>query len=116
MGLNELDIDWSGKNVDYLLDGQYDEWLRDIIDNGMEIKQNELTQNAMKKIGDGKDCLVYYQDLDGYTKICQRLNLMSDHKFGMPRTSYRGIVIIHWQDHRILFVPRHLEWSRRNYT
>merc|ERR1712204_24415 len=115
MPLNEADIDWSKQYLDYLLGGQYDDWLKNVIANALVIGQNELRAAAMSKIEENKDCVVMYKDLDDFTKICRRLNMMSDHKFGMPRTSYRGIVIINWSDHRILFVPDHLKWSERTY-
>merc|ERR1712115_389024 len=101
MPLNEVDIDWSKQELYYLLAGQYDDWLKNIIANALVIGQNELRAAVMSKIEEDKDCVVMYKDLDDFTKICRRLNMMSDHKFGMPRTSYRGTVIIHLNGHRI---------------
>ena len=113
MVLNEANIDWSGQNVDYLLMDKYDEYMREIIENAKKIKKQDLTARNIKRLDDGQDVVIYYKDLDEYGKMSSMLKLMQDHKFGLPRQSYRGIVIVNWNKHRIIFVPKNIDWRQR---
>ena len=110
--LNRENVDWSQQDLNYLLNGQYDDYLKNIIESAVEL--DEKTYNEEIKEGDveeGMDVVVYYRDLKAYSGITKKMNLMQDHKFGLPRTSYRGIVTVHWKGHRIMFVPKNVDWS-----
>lgn len=114
MQLNKKNIDWSKQNLDYLLNQNYDQYLKDIIQNAKKIKKTDLTPKNIKKIAKDQDCIIFYKDLQEYTRKSSVLHLMQDHKFGLPRTSYRGIVIVNWNNHRIIFAPKIIDWTPRN--
>eukprot|EP01084_Bolivina_argentea_P169305 293510_1 len=114
MRLNMESIDWSKQNVTYLLNINYDMYLKNMIKNSKVISYKELNPSNMRRIENDIDCVVYYKDLNDYSIMSKSLTLMQDHKFGLPRQSYRGIVIVYWYGHKILFVPKNLEWTPRN--
>eukprot|EP01083_Nonionella_stella_P154968 499962_1 len=115
MVLSKEDIDWSTKDVSYLLNANYDQYLQDMIANALTVTEEEVTRSTMwRKIERNRDCVLYYHDLEHYSKMSKRLRIMQDHKFGLPRQSYRGIVIVYWKRHKLLFVPKDVDWTPRD--
>eukprot|EP00483_Globobulimina_turgida_P002920 UN02925 len=92
----------------------YDIFLRKLIEKSRVIGIEEvlgLREKAMPL-----DYVVRYKGLEDYTSKSKLLNLMEDHKDGVPRQSYRGIVVMRWKNHRVMFVPEKVEWVERTFS
>ena len=117
MELNKQNIDWNKHDLKYLLNDNYDKYLKNIIENAKEITNSDLPRRKMKRLVGNqvdRDFVAYYSNLQEYSIMSSKLHLMQDHKFGMPRQSYRGIVIVNWFNNRVLFVPKNVDWTPRN--
>ena len=51
------------------------------------------------------DCRVRYSNAKDFTSMCNRLGIMNDLKAGVPRTGYRGVVIIKVNGFRVFLTP-----------
>jgi len=117
--LNQDDIDWSSAEIeqdvlsDISPDTAYDEYLQNVIEGSREGTIGEVV--ALQEQPMPLDYVVRYSDLGDYTIKSKQLSLMDDHKDGVPRQSYRGIVVVRWKTHRILFVPQNVDWTQRTY-
>ena len=107
--LNKNSIDFSKINLNYLLDENYGKFLYDILNEATEINFDSVLLLEMQAAP--LDYVVKYDTLNDYTKMAKKVGLMTDHKEGLPRSSYLGIVIIRYKLHRILFVPSNLEYG-----
>jgi len=117
--LNQDDIDWSSAEIEQEVlskispDMAYDEELQRVIEQSRESTIEEV--KALQEQPMPLDYVVRYSDLGDYTVKSKHLSLMDDHKDGVPRQSYRGIVVVRWKTHRILFVPDNVDWTQRTY-
>lgn len=122
--LNKDDIDWS---TDYIYNEiinnlspieNYDKYLKSIIEQSQEITIDQVLNLEKQPMKQPLDYIIKYHDLSDYTIKSKKLNLMDDHKDGLPRQSYRGIVVVRWKNNRILFVPNHHDidiWEPRTF-
>ncbi len=52
-----------------------------------------------------------YQTLQDLTPVLSTIGLMTDHKEGIPRTSYRGVIWFRFNGYRVLFRPH--DWAKQ---
>eukprot|EP01084_Bolivina_argentea_P274420 467742_1 len=113
--LNKENIDWSKEtNIQHEIlspNGNYDQYLQELIEQSRAMSIAEVLKLQITPMP--LDFVVLYTDLDDYTEKSKELNLMEDHKDGLPRQSYRGIVTVRWKTHRIMFVPQNVDWTKR---
>jgi len=111
--LNTQMVDWTAVNIDRLQPPNYDTWLSEqllaaehvgdvhtakaAIDTELMIWSNATVRVSEK--------VIPYTDLDDLTSIMEPIGLMYDHKAGIPRTSYRGIVPFRYREVRMWIVP-----------
>ena len=117
--LNQDDIDWSSAEIEQQVlgnispDTSYDEYLQNMIEDSREVTIEEVMDLQEQPMP--LDYVVKYSDLGDYTVKSKHLSLMDDHKDGVPRQSYRGIVLVRWKTHRIIFVPDNVDWTQRTH-
>jgi len=117
--LNQDDVDWASPEIeqrvitDIVPDTAYDLKLKKMIEESREMSIEDVV--AVQEQPMPLDYVVRYSDLEDYTLKSKRLHLMEDHKEGLPRQSYRGVVVVRWKTHRVLFVPQHMDWSQRTF-
>jgi len=118
--LNKDDIDWTDAQIqETVIDKitpskNYDDYLKDLIANSREVEIKEVLDLQQQPMP--LDYVVKYQDLDDFTLKSRPLGLMEDHKDGLPRQSYRGIVVVRWRNNRIIFVPQNIDWTPRTFV
>nr|CAG4638463.1 EOG090X06K9 [Cyclestheria hislopi] len=105
--LNEVFIDFSHRNLSYLLQSNYDkEFLQKVysvpIASAMDVKANNLNFDGPARIP--------YHTKDAFKNSAKLLGLMDDFKSGVPRTGYRGIVTFFYNGRRIYLAPN-LNWK-----
>ncbi len=104
--------------MDYLFKDNYDQWLSEVLSSAVEIShisQLDRTQGhefllryPLPKANDPAVALIEL------TNIMKNLNLMEDHKAGVPRTSYKYVIPFRRRTQenyfkRIWLVPDHLD-------
>lgn len=107
--LNDVNVDWDAVEVNHVL--QYDSWLRSELRRAEPVSDVKtaksridaaLLDNAML---DASEMLVRYGNLTNLTAMMEPVGLMADHKAGVPRTSYKGVLQFRYRKFRIWLVP-----------
>ena len=104
--LNAKAVDFSRVDLRYLLREEYNArfqvWLREATVVG-SIEQ--ARQRAASGSGGTSDLKVWYGDSKEFVRICKSLGLMEDLKAGIPRTAYRGVVLVRIGGRRVFLAP-----------
>jgi len=106
--LNTTPTNWT--DLDFLRADRYDKWLEGTIATAVVKKGTRAIMEGLENI------VVYYDTLKEYTRFAKRLGLITDHKNGLPRTSYRGVVNFRYKGNHVFLVPSNfktLSQSRR---
>mmetsp|Transcript_40561 Transcript_40561/g.93114 ORF Transcript_40561/g.93114 Transcript_40561/m.93114 type:complete len:176 (+) Transcript_40561:2-529(+) len=96
--LNSKRVDWQSQSLDYLLKEQYDAELTRQVNAAPSVPLDDALTSAT-------DARVLYKDSKEFISICRRLGIMEDLKAGVPRTGYKGIVILKVNSKRIYISP-----------
>ena len=81
--LNKEKVNWGSKDLSFLNKDTYDKEFDKEIDSCTEISEiQDIDSYQNKKL------LLYYADQNSFTHMADRLEIMSDHKAGVPRTGY----------------------------
>jgi len=111
--LNNEHVDWTTVDVDRLQPSNYDAWLSDRLLAAEHVDDVHTAKAAIdtelmiwsNATGRVSEKAIPYTDLEDLTSVMEPLGLMYDHKAGIPRTSYRGIVPFRYREVRIWIVP-----------
>lgn len=114
--LNREDVEWDSIDVSHLL--QYDDWIRDHLMKAVRVSDVEeakarihtqlAAESVTSAIVDADEMLVEYGGLSDLTELMQPIGLMSDHKAGLPRASYKGVLQYRYRQIRIWIMPNSL--------
>lgn len=94
--LNQNKVDFSNIDLDYLHKNNYDSKLKQDI---------EQAESLDIKHYNSKDKIITYRDEEDFKAIAKQFGIMWDFWSGIPRTSYRGVVILPHKDHRVFIIP-----------
>jgi len=108
--LNDDDIDWSKQDTTYILSNNYDNYILNLIKLCTKITITQLINIKQQTLP--LEYCIEYNDLNQLTLYYKKIGLMTDHKDGLPRASYKGIVIIRYKHHKILFLPQILNLGK----
>lgn len=91
--LNTKAIEFEKMDLSYLLQDQYDEKFTASVRSAKEVSSSELDDIMSGPIDEiQSDLRCSYNGLKDLDGILMRHGLMTDHKAGVPRTAYRGVV------------------------
>jgi alpha-1,3-mannosyl-glycoprotein beta-1,2-N-acetylglucosaminyltransferase len=94
--LNDVPVNFAEKDLHYLEATRYDQQLQTIIDGGTDVPLHSAYSTLSQMppgSGDGsRTFVVRYRSLEEFDVVATAFNLMTDHKSGLPRTSYKGVV------------------------
>jgi len=99
--LNTTPTNWT--DLDFLRADRYDKWLEGTITTAVVKKNTRSIQIGTQ------DIVVYYNNLKEYTSFARKLGLIIDHKNGLPRTSYRGVVNFRYRGNHVFLVPSNFQ-------
>jgi len=93
-------VAWNQMNVNDLAKQQYDPKFE------AEVKAAELIHiNDIDKYNNQhKDLKITYANAQHYIELANRLGIMTDFKSGVPRTAYKGVVTIRYNQNRLFLV------------
>ena len=107
--LNEKNMVWDTVDVNRLL--HYDNWLSDRLREAAQVSDVKIvkatvdTQLAANAVLDVSEIMVEYDNLTDLTVLMVLIGLMYDHKAGLLRTSYQGVLQFRYRGVRIWIVP-----------
>lgn len=99
--LNSEGIDWTSRDLRYLLRDEYEDRFRRWLDEASVLPSVEAAKHAR---GSG-DMRVNYRDKAQLLTICKSLGLMEDLKAGVPRTAYHGVLLVRIGGRRLFIAP-----------
>lgn len=117
MQLNEQNVDWDAIDIEYLHQRQYDDVLKDQVRSAIPAKNVDEARQAINRdlargaqnMTEAIERVVRYKDLSDLTMLMMTVGLLYEHKAGVPRTSYQGIVHFRHRGIRIWAVPEGFE-------
>ena len=100
--LNREVVDWSRRDVSYLMKQSYDVQFARWLEDAKVVSGIEQAQRG----GDaGGDVKILYADKAQLVTLCKRLGLMEDLKAGVPRTAYKGVILLRIGGRRVFLAP-----------
>ena len=114
--LNSDNVDWQTVDVSYLQQRQYEAWLSARLQAAVRVSGATEARAAIdgdlesggKAAADVTERLFAYINLAQLTALIQPIGLIPDHKAGVPRTSYKGVLHFRHRGVRIWIVPESL--------
>ncbi|CAA86513.1 Alpha-1,3-mannosyl-glycoprotein 2-beta-N-acetylglucosaminyltransferase [Caenorhabditis elegans] len=103
--VNDLPVDFSQINLDYLQKNEFESRLSLDIRNAVPVDIDDITYPDWKPDYEGMKAIIYYTGRTDFVAKADRLSLMHDFKAGVPRTAYNGIVTCFYKGTRIFLVP-----------
>lgn len=111
--LNTDNVDWNVVDVDHLLSPQYDEWLTRQLEEAVPLNSLDEARVAIDlELDNGADAateisegILEYKNLTHLTELTEVVGLVPDHKAGVPRTSYKGVLPFRYREVRLWLVP-----------
>lgn len=106
--LNDKPIDWTTKDLSYLLDVNYPGLFAEELSKALK---ETSTEDVSKREKLSQDVLLEYSDEAQFRHIASQFGIFQEWKDGVPRTAYQGIVVFRFRGtHRIyLATPGALE-------
>lgn len=108
--LNDEVVDFTTFDMTHLIKEAYEKDLDALIGAAREVGnliQLREVMNTMRDMQEDCDVVLRYSNLEDLTRLLEAFGLMTDHKDGIPRTSYHGIVrFSHTAACQVLFAPR----------
>ncbi|GBG85998.1 hypothetical protein CBR_g40811 [Chara braunii] len=89
--MNDKDIDWSTKDLSYLLKDQYPEHFMNLLNSAKPISAAQLLEGHGDNLE--TDVRLVYDDQASYAAIVRPYGVFEDWKDGIPRVSYEGVVV-----------------------
>ena len=114
--LNTEQVDWAALDVSYLQKERYDEWLSALLRKAVSVGgvaqakadiDGDMDGGGMKALAVAERRLGY-SSLQHLTSLITPIGLIPDHKAGVPRSSYRGVLSFRYRGVRIWIVPNSL--------
>ena len=111
--LNTDNVDWQAVDVSYLQQPQYESWLMERLKAAVRAGGAEEAKAAIDgELDSGGKAAVEvserrfgYRSLEQLTALITPIGLIPDHKAGVPRASYKGVLHFRHREVRIWIVP-----------
>ena len=106
--LNTQLVDWAKQDLSYIASASaYDTWIEDILRRATTVSSDSAARALIDSVSSTAavpDLIVTYNNLAALTAMIKPLNLIADHKAGVPRTSYKGVLFYRYKARRIFLV------------
>ncbi|KAL4186430.1 hypothetical protein AMTRI_Chr09g14100 [Amborella trichopoda] len=99
--LNDVLVDWKSKDLSYLQEEKFLKYFASLISNAKPVHGADAVFKAYNIDGDVR---MHYQDQMDFERIARQFGIFEEWKDGIPRTSYKGVVVFRWQTSRRIFL------------
>ncbi|KAF9676402.1 hypothetical protein SADUNF_Sadunf09G0134800 [Salix dunnii] len=99
--LNNVKVDWKSRDLSYLMKDKYTKYFADIVRKAKPIQGNDAVLKAYNIEGDVR---IQYKDQPDFERIARQFGIFEDWKDGIPRTSFKGVVVFRYQTTRRIFL------------
>ncbi|KAJ6905581.1 alpha-1,3-mannosyl-glycoprotein 2-beta-N-acetylglucosaminyltransferase isoform X2 [Populus alba x Populus x berolinensis] len=99
--LNDVKVDWKSRDLSYLMKDKYTKHFADIVRKAKPIQGTDAVLKASNIEGDVR---IQYKDQPDFERIARQLGIFQEWKDGIPRTSFKGVVVFRYQTTRRVFL------------
>eukprot|EP01026_Neomeris_dumetosa_P073550 TRINITY_DN7582_c0_g1_i3.p1 TRINITY_DN7582_c0_g1~~TRINITY_DN7582_c0_g1_i3.p1 ORF type:complete len:551 (+),score=89.84 TRINITY_DN7582_c0_g1_i3:831-2483(+) len=97
--LNTVKVDWSGQDLSYLHQDQYEQHFMALVTNAKQVKNADIAKTSTG------DVRLEFNSQEQYEAHTLALGMLREWKDGVPRGAYNGIVSVRYEDARIFLAP-----------
>ncbi|KAG0557639.1 hypothetical protein KC19_11G145500 [Ceratodon purpureus] len=102
--LNDVLVDWKSKDMDMLSEERFNKELARMIATAMPITNLEADGLQMVE-SVNQDVSIEYESQSHFERLARKFGVFEEWKDGIPRTSYKGVVVFRWK-HKRVFLTR----------
>ncbi|XP_077220386.1 alpha-1,3-mannosyl-glycoprotein beta-1,2-N-acetylglucosaminyltransferase [Tasmannia lanceolata] len=99
--MNDVQIDWKSMDLSYLREDKFLKYIANLVANAKPVSGNDAVLKAYNIDGDVR---IQYNDETEFGRIARQFGIFEEWKDGIPRTSYKGVVVFRYQTPRRIFL------------
>ncbi|KAL3597772.1 hypothetical protein D5086_009409 [Populus alba] len=99
--LNNVKVDWKAKDLSYLTKDNYTKHFADIVRKAKPVHGTDAVLKAYNIEGDVR---IQYRDQPDFEWIAHQFGIFEEWKDGIPRTSFKGVVVFRYHTTRRIFL------------
>lgn len=99
--MNDVQVDWKSMDLSYLMEDNFMKFFANILRNAKRIQG---TDAVLKTYNIDGDVRIHYRDQPDFERIARQFGIFEEWKDGIPRTSYKGVVVFRFQTSRRVFL------------
>jgi alpha-1,3-mannosyl-glycoprotein beta-1,2-N-acetylglucosaminyltransferase len=103
--LNNVLVDWKSKDLGFLREENFDREFGALIAKAIPIPNRE--PEALRVLESfNEDVRLVYENQSHFEELARMFGVFEEWKDGIPRTSYKGVVVFRWKDAKRVFLIR----------
>ncbi|CAK9880883.1 unnamed protein product [Sphagnum jensenii] len=102
--LNDILVDWVSKDLSFLREEQFDREFGDLVAKAKLVNAMEALQQV--KSTESEDVRMEYHTHLDFGHLARQFGVFQEWKDGIPRTSYKGVVVFRWKGPKRVFFVR----------
>ncbi|CAM6034403.1 unnamed protein product [Sphagnum compactum] len=102
--LNDILVDWVSKDLSFLREEQFDREFGDLVAKAKPVNAMEALQQV--KSTESEDVRMEYHTHLDFRDLAHQFGVFQEWKDGIPRTSYKGVVVFRWKGPKRVFFVR----------
>ncbi|XP_050231962.1 alpha-1,3-mannosyl-glycoprotein 2-beta-N-acetylglucosaminyltransferase [Mercurialis annua] len=99
--LNDVRVNWKSIDLSYLMEEKFPTYYANTLRNAKPVHGNDVVLKAYNIEGDVR---IQYNNQADFEIIARQFGIFEEWKDGIPRTSYKGIVVFRYQTKRRVFL------------
>ncbi|XP_071920536.1 alpha-1,3-mannosyl-glycoprotein 2-beta-N-acetylglucosaminyltransferase [Coffea arabica] len=99
--LNDVQVDWKSMDLSYLMEDKYVKHFAELVKNAKPVYGADAVLKAYNIDGDVR---IQYRDQMDFEFIARQFGIFEEWKDGIPRASYKGVVVFRYQTPRRVFL------------
>ncbi|KAL3514933.1 hypothetical protein ACH5RR_021835 [Cinchona calisaya] len=99
--LNDVQVDWMSMDLSYLSEDKYVKYLAKMVKDAKPVYGADVVLKAYNIDGDVR---IQYKDQIYFELIARQFGIFEEWKDGIPRASYKGVVVFRYQTPRRVFL------------
>jgi alpha-1,3-mannosyl-glycoprotein beta-1,2-N-acetylglucosaminyltransferase len=103
--LNDVLVDWKSKDMDMLSEEKYNKELARMIAAAMPVTNIDMDWLHIVERTHQDISLIYESQRD-FERLARKFGVFEEWKDGIPRTSYKGVVVFRYKGSRRVFLIR----------
>ncbi|XP_011000878.1 PREDICTED: alpha-1,3-mannosyl-glycoprotein 2-beta-N-acetylglucosaminyltransferase-like [Populus euphratica] len=97
----DVKVDWKSRDLSYLMKDKYTKHFADVVRKAKPIQGTDAVLKVSNIEGDVR---IQYKDQPDFERIARQLGIFQEWKDGIPRTSFKGVVVFRYQTTRRVFL------------